>query len=82
MDVLLNDYAPMCLILGSGVRSCTWELVANHTGAEARRVLVRCLLVLMRLNEGREVAVEYVRTVCGAATVDGLARPGSGCQVL
>ena len=66
MDVLLNDYAPMCLILGSGVRSCTWELVANHTGAEARRVLVRCLLVLMRLNEGREVAVEYVRTVCVA----------------
>ena len=32
LGVRLNDYALMCLILGSGVPSWKWEWAASHTG--------------------------------------------------
>ena len=63
MDVLLTDFAPACLVLGTMVRQCTWVRTQNGTGGHARQLLSFCLLVLVRLLEGKEHQTEYVRTL-------------------
>ena len=66
LDVLLNQYAPVCLVLGTMVRQCTWVWTQNGTGRHARELLCNCLLVLVRLSEGNEHKLEYVKSL-GAA---------------
>ena len=66
MDVLLNEFAPACLVLGTMVRQCHWAWHQSGTGRQVRDLLSYCVLLLVRLLEGREQKEEYVRTLGSA----------------
>ena len=47
---LLTVWAPACLLLGTGVRTCSWALREAGTGVRARKVPTQSLLLLLRLE--------------------------------
>ena len=63
---LVDYYCPLLLVLGCGVRSCTWEGRTPGGGKAAREVLEQCLVLLVHLYGSESPKVEYVRTLSTA----------------
>ena len=61
--LLVEEYAPACLLLGYLVRDCHWAQRTLGSGGSAKKVLLVTLLMLLGLCE-QPHAVEYVRTLC------------------
>ena len=62
----MNYYCPMLLIIGSSVRSCTWDGRKQGGGKVAKEALQHCLVVLIHLFGSNAAKVEYVRTLSTA----------------
>ena len=69
MRVLLTEYAPACLHLGTMVRECHWVLRQRGTGAHAQKTLQTALLLLLQLLGDDAHKEEYVRSLCVALTL-------------
>ena len=63
LRLLVEEYAPGCLLLGYLVRDCHWKHRELGTGGAAKKVLLASLLMQLGLCE-RPRQVEYVRTLC------------------
>lgn len=60
---LVDYYCPALFVIALEVRSCTWEGRSPKGGKVARRILERCLGLLVHLFDDRHAKVEYVRTI-------------------
>ena len=69
MRLLLEEYAPACLFLGTQVRDCHWKLRQPGTGDHARNALQTAFVILLRLCEGQAHKVEYVRSLAVALSL-------------
>ena len=60
---LVRQYVPACLYMGFLVREANWHGRAAGGGKGARQLLLTAVLVLMRLAEGGEHTVGYIRAM-------------------
>ena len=61
---LIDEWAPLCLVLGVMVRNCNWGNRTMGSGERAREVVLTALLALLYLTEGAEHRAQYVRQMC------------------
>jgi hypothetical protein len=61
LHLLVNEYVPALMEIGISVRELAWNLQDGPYGAQARILLARVLLMLVRL--GPRVGAEYVRNL-------------------
>ena len=61
---LIDEWAPLCLVLGVMVRDCNWGNRTTGSGERAREVVLTALLALLYLTEGAEHRAQYVRQMC------------------
>ena len=61
LRLLVEDFAPACFLLGFHVRSCHWAGRERGSAIHARRALQTATLVLVKLCEGGEHWVQYIR---------------------
>ena len=66
IQTLVDYYCPALLVIGTGVRSCTWEGRTPDGGKVAKEVLQQCLVLLIHLFNDNAAKVEYVRTLSTA----------------
>ena len=67
--LLLTEYAPACLYLGTLVRQCHWVLRQPGSGVHAQQALQTALLLLLRLLGDEAHKEEYVRSLAVALTL-------------
>ena len=63
---LVDYYCPALFLLGTAVRSCTWDGREPNGGKLAKEILQRCLLLLVHIFDDYGAKVEYVRTLAVA----------------
>ena len=63
LEYVVTDVCPALFLMGHLVRQCNWEGRELGSGLGARRALEYALFLLLRLSEGRENTVKYIKTV-------------------
>ena len=61
MIALVEEWAPLCFLLGTMTRECAWGNRVPGSGARARELIMTALLAMVYLTEGAEHRAQYVR---------------------
>ena len=62
----MDYFCPALFLLGTAVRSCTWDGRQPNGGKLAKEILQRCLVLLVHIFDDYGAKVEYVRTLAVA----------------
>ena len=63
LRLMISEYVPAIFQIGCLVRNCHWDGTDATTAHNAKAVLHRCMVLMLRMSDGHEHQVDYIRTI-------------------
>ena len=63
LRLMISEYVPAIFQIGCLVRNCHWDGTDATTAHNAKAVFHRCMVLMLRMSDGHEHQVDYIRTI-------------------